>query len=468
MKKKIFLYSGVGIIIIAVAVYFLFFSSDSAEIKYRTEKVTRGDVTIQVRATGTINPVQTVQVGSQVSGIIDKLYADFNSEVKQGQIIARIDSTFLYASVKEAEANLERNQAQVNEAKRSFNRTTELFKKNLVSQADLDAAQTQFEAATAQLKQSQASLDRVMVNLRYSIIRAPIDGVVISREIDVGQTVAASFQAPKLFTIANDLKQMQVEASVDEADIGQIKEDQVATFTVDAYPGEEFEGEVTQVRLSPVTVQNVVTYTVIIHVPNADLKLRPGMTATVSILIDKRENVLRVPTLAIRFQPPQEVLAKMKNEGKPETGDKIITEAKPEQKSPENQVGEQRMREFRQGNPSGEQKSERGRPEKMERRKFRSGDDSLNQDGSMTRKHFKPKTAKVWILEKGKDLKSIEVRTGINDNRFVEIMTDELKDGDEIIIGTTNGATAMGSQQTNPFAPRTIGGSGSGMGRRGP
>ncbi len=466
--KKLYFYIIITVVVICTAGYFLLFNSDSSDIKYRTEKVTRGDVTIQVRATGTINPVQTVQVGSQVSGIIDKLYADFNSEVKKGQIIARIDSTFLYASVKEAEANLERNQAQVNEARRSFNRTTELFKKNLVSQADLDAAQTQFEAATAQHKQSQASLDRAMVNLRYSIIRAPIDGVVISREIDVGQTVAASFQAPKLFTIANDLKQMQVEASVDEADIGQIKESQVVTFTVDAYPGEEFEGEVTQVRLSPVTVQNVVTYTVIIHVPNADLKLRPGMTATVSILIDKRENVLRVPTLATRFQPPQEVLERMKDKKKPETEDKIIAEVKTEQKSPENHVGEKRMREFSQSNPEGGQNVERRRSSEIKRKEFRSGGDFPHQSGQMTKGNFKRKSAKIWILEKGETLKTIEVRTGINDNRFVEIITEDLKEEDEVIIGTTNGTHTMASQQTNPFAPRMFGGPGSGMGRRGP
>ncbi|MDI6766863.1 MAG: efflux RND transporter periplasmic adaptor subunit [Bacteroidota bacterium] len=467
MKNKIYLYIIITIVVLGTAGYFIFFNNGSNDIKYRTEKISRGDVTVQVRATGTINPVQTVQVGSQVSGIIDKLYADFNSEVKKGQIIARIDSTFLYASVKEAEANLERNQAQVNEAKRSFNRTTELFNKNLVSQADLDAAQTQFEAATAQKKQSQASLDRAMVNLRYSIIRAPIDGVIISREIDVGQTVAASFQAPKLFTIANDLKQMQVEASVDEADIGQIKEGQVVTFTVDAYPGEEFEGKVTQVRLSPVTVQNVVTYTVIIHVPNSDLKLRPGMTATVSILINKRENVLRVPTLAIRFQPPKEVLEKMKDESKPETDDKITAEAKTEQKSPENQGGEKRMREFSQGSPEGGGQGERRRSEGVERREFRPDGDFPNKDGSITKKQSKRKTAKVWILKKGKNLKSIEVRTGLNDNRFTEIITEDLKEGDEVIIGTTNGATAMGSAQTNPFAPRQVGGPGSGTGRRG-
>ena len=222
--KKLHLYIIVGIVVLGTGGYFLFFNSGSQDIQYRTEKVSRGDVTIQVRATGTINPMRTVLVGSQVSGIIEKIYVDFNSEVKRGQLIAQIDSTSLYASVKQAEANVERTQAQANDAKRNLTRTTELFKKNLVSQADLDAATTAFESSIAQLKQTQAALDQSRVNLRYAIIRAPIDGVVISRDVDVGQTVASSFQTPKMFSIANDLKRMQVEASVDEADIGHLSE----------------------------------------------------------------------------------------------------------------------------------------------------------------------------------------------------------------------------------------------------
>lgn len=306
--KRASLYIVVGIVAFVTVGYFFLKNSGGNDVTYRTERVSRGNVILQVRATGTINPVRTVQVGSQVSGTIAKLYVDFNSVVRAGQIIAQIDSTFLHASVKEAEANLERNQAQVNESKRNLSRITELFKKDLVSQAESDAVQAGYEAAVAQLKQSQAALDRARVNVRYSVIRAPISGVIISRDVDVGQTVAASLQAPKLFMIANDLKRMQVEASVDEADIGQIREGQSATFTVDAYLEDQFRGIVTQVRLASVIVQNVVTYNVIIEVPNPDLKLRPGMTATVSILVDKRENVLRIPVLALRFQPPEEVL----------------------------------------------------------------------------------------------------------------------------------------------------------------
>ena len=454
MKKKIYLYIIVTIVILGTAGYFLFFNSDSTEIKYRTEKVTRGDVTIQVRATGTINPMRTVQVGSQVSGIIEKIYVDFNSEVKRGQMIAQIDSTALNASVKQAEANVERNQAQVNDAKRNFTRTTELFKKNLVSQADLDATTTAYESAIAQLKQTQAALDQSRVNLRYAIIRAPIDGVVISRDVDVGQTVASSFQTPKLFSIANDLRRMQVEASVDEADIGQITIGQEVTFTVDAYPDEQFSGSVSQVRLSPITVQNVVTYTVIIDVPNPDLKLRPGMTATVSILVNKRENVLRVPTLATRFQPPQEVLENFQSDKKNSTDEKQITQDKNEQNKSDQKAGGQRMMEFRQGRSDSS-----GREEARYKRGMKRNDSSQGETSHgdwLQKKRAESKMAKVWILEGGKKLKSVAVRTGLNDNRFVEILTDQLKEGDEIIVGTMNGSTAMNSQQNNPFAPQRV------------
>ena len=465
--KKRYLYIIVGIVVLGTGGYFLFFNSDSTDIRYRTEKVSRGDVIIQVRATGTINPMRTVLVGSQVSGIIEKIYVDFNSEVTKGQVIAQIDSTSLYASVKQAEANVERTQAQANDAKRNLTRTTELFKKNLVSQADLDAATTAFESSIAQLKQTQAALDQSRVNLRYAIIRAPIDGVVISRDVDVGQTVASSFQTPKMFSIANDLKRMQVEASVDEADIGQILVDQDVTFTVDAYPDDKFQGSVSQIRLSPITVQNVVTYTVIIDVPNPDLKLRPGMTATVSILVNKRENVLRVPTLAIRFQPPQEVLEKMGEEKSKGSDEKQISESKIEKKDSLQSMDKARRMEFRQGRQEDDQKGcDQKRAEMMQKKFNRQGEHQEGQDNMSRRQSPVVKMAQIWILEGGKTLKSIKVRTGLNDNRFVEIMTDDLKDGDEVIVGTMNGSIAMGAQQTNPFGPqRMMMGPGGGGGR---
>jgi HlyD family secretion protein len=422
--KKLYLYIILAVAVFGTAGYFWLSNSSSKEVKFRTEKVSRGDIVVQVRATGTINPVKTVQVGSQVSGIISRINVDFNAEVKKGQVIAVIDSTLLYASVKEAQANLARNQAQVNQAERDFKRATDLFGKELISQADLDAARTSYESAKAQRMQTEAALDRAMVNLRYVVIRSPIDGVVISRDVDVGQTVAASLQTPKLFVIGNDLKQMQVEASVDEADIGQIKVDQQVTFTVDAYSDQQFRGRVSQVRLAPVTVQNVVTYTVVIEVPNPDLKLRPGMTATVSILVDKRENVLRVPSLALRFQPPADMVEKTKDE----------TPATPGGAVAKGQSGDSRQ-QWKQGR--GEHR----------------GDE------------MKKNIARLWLQNGSAGLTSVKIMTGLNDNRFVELLNADLKEGDEIIIGTQGPEmSGMQNQQTNPFQTRMPGGGG-GRGR---
>lgn len=421
MKRRFYYVAIVAAAIVVATGYFLLWNSSANEVIYRTEKISRGDIVVQVRATGTINPVRTVKVGSQVSGTISKIFVDFNSVVKEGQVIALIDSTFLYASVKEAEANLERNKAQVNETRRNLIRAQELLAKNLIAQAELDAAQTAYEQAVAQLKQSQAALDRARVNLRFSVIRAPIDGVVISRDVDVGQTVAASLQAPQLFVIANDLRQMQVEANVDEADIGQIKEGQLATFTVDAYPDQEFRGTVKQVRLAPVNVQNVITYTVIIDVPNPDVKLRPGMTATVSILIDKRENVLRVPSAALRFQPPAELAEK-------------FTPRSEESQSAETRRDGQRP-------PRGERDG----------RRMRDGSNHWNpQEG--------PKQyGTIWLME-GKTLKPVRVQLGLNDNRFVEIVSEDVKEQSDVVLGILSDRVAAPAQQTNPFAPRMPGG----------
>lgn len=451
--KKISLILLPVLVVLGTAGYLLF-RNNANDITYRTEKVSRGDVVVQVRATGTINPVRTVQVGSQVSGTIAKIFVDFNSVVRAGQVIALIDSTLLYASVKEAEANLERNQAQVNETKRNFSRTTELFKKELVSQAELDAAQAAYESAVAQLKQTQAALDRARVNLRYSVIRAPIDGVVISRDVDVGQTVAASLQTPKLFAIANDLKNMRVEASVDEADIGQIKEGQAVSFTVDSYPDEQFRGTVTQVRLAPVTVQNVVTYTVIIDVPNPDLKLRPGMTATVSILIDKRQDVLRVPTLALRFQPPPEVVEKFRDK-MAETGQRRVS-------IDTARTVEPRMRG---GMSEGEKRQMEGGGISQWRERMMQGGEGRGSDMMMRQRQGKSNFSRVWILENGKNLKPVTVQTGLNDNRYVEVVGGDLKEGDEVALGAAGGEMTSGPmQQTNPFQPRMPGGGGRGRG----
>lgn len=416
MKKKRWLVYGGGALVVTAALVLWLGSSGTSKIEYRVDKVTRGDVAVTISATGTLNAVTTVQVGSQVSGTISKLYADYNDVVTKGQLLAQLDPTFLDASVSEQRANLEKSRAQVNEAERNYNRTKELFAKSLVAQADLDAATTSVESARASLKQAEATLQRAEVNLRYATIRAPISGVVISRSVDVGQTVAASLQAPTLFTIANDLKRMQVEASVDEADIGSVKGGQRATFRVDSYPDEEFEGKVTQVRLQPIVSQNVVTYNVIIEVQNPEQKLMPGMTATVSIEVARKDDVLRVPLLAIRFVPPEEALAALEQQ---------------RQKEPKDTTGMAQ------------------RSQRWQRRE--AGGEGMPKNRST-----------IWTMEEG-HLRPHVVRRGLQNTQFAEIEGRGISEGDEIIVGATGGqATQTAGRQQNPFAPQRFGG-----GRRG-
>jgi HlyD family secretion protein len=307
----------IGSILIVVFVILLFvFKGNGNQPGYRTEPVTKGDIQATVTATGTVNAVTTVLVGTQVSGTINKLYVDFNSRVKKGQIIAQIDpSTFesqvlqSRANLLSARANLDKAETTLVDAKRTFERNKELFAKNLIARSDLDTAETNYQAdraqvsaSKAQVEQAKASLDYSKQNLAYTKILSPVDGVVISRNVDVGQTVASSFQTPTLFTIAQDLTKMQIDTNVAESDIGVVKVGQDVEFTVDAYPDTTFKGKVWQIRQAPITVQNVVTYDVVIQVNNRDFKLMPGMTANVSIIITTKNDVLRITNAALRFR----------------------------------------------------------------------------------------------------------------------------------------------------------------------
>jgi HlyD family secretion protein len=288
-----------------------------------TARVTRGDIAETVGATGQLQAVTTVQVGTQVSGTIQELNADFNSLVRKGQVLARLDPSLFQTQIEQARANLiraeadlERFRVALDDARTKLNRARELSEKKLIAQTELEAAEVAVRSAEAQLRsqqaavtQSQASLQQNQVNLQHTVIESPIDGLVISRNVDVGQTVAASMSAPTLFVLAADLTKMQVIASLDESDVGRIRPGQLVRFRVDAFPTEEFIGTVTQVRLQPTTVQNVVTYQTVIDVPNPDLKLKPGMTANVNIEIARRANVLRVPNTALRFRPTAEIFA---------------------------------------------------------------------------------------------------------------------------------------------------------------
>ena len=309
----------IGVIAVAVAAYYRV--SVSADVpRFTTSTVSRQDIVQTVEATGTLGAVTTVQVGSQVSGTIQSLHADFNSLVRKGQVIARLDPSLMQAQVDQAAATITRleadqqaSRAALEDAQTKLRRAQTLAEQGLVPRADLDTAQSaarqaeaSLQGAQAQIVQARASLNQNQVNLSHTVITAPVDGIVISRNVDVGQTVAASMSAPTLFVIAKDLTEMQVQASVDEADIGRIQSGQAVTFRVDAYPTDTFTGTVSQVRLQPQVVQNVVSYTTVIDVPNPEGKLKPGMTANVSIEIARADDVLAVPNAALRFQPSAE------------------------------------------------------------------------------------------------------------------------------------------------------------------
>jgi len=290
-----------AIVVLGIALFFVLRGGGN-EVAYRTDPVTRGDVQQSVTATGTVNPVTTVQVGTQVSGTIKELYADFNSRVKKGQIIAQIDPTFYETQLAQAQANTDRADAAMRDAERILNQNKTLFARNLVAKNDYDAAVTGYDSARAQLAQAKAALQTAATNLSYTKIFSPVDGIVISRNVDVGQTVAASFQTPTLFTIAQDLTKMQINTNVAESDIGAVKVGQDVEFTVDAYPDTTFKGKVWQKRQAPITVQNVVTYDVVIQVNNSNFRLMPGMTANVSIIIETRHDVLRITNASLRFR----------------------------------------------------------------------------------------------------------------------------------------------------------------------
>jgi HlyD family secretion protein len=307
--KKI---KAVVIVIIALGIAFLgyqyFFGTTASEIKVETFKAKKGDVVTTVTATGTIEPITQVEVGTQVSGVVEKIYVDYNSVVKQGQLIAELDKTNLNAAVVQAQASYN---SAINEQKylqTVFSRQKTLFENKVISKSDYDEALYNLNNAKSTVVQRGSDLQKAKTNLSYANIYSPIDGVILSKAVDEGQTVAASYSTPTLFTIAKDLKEMQVEADVDEADIGQVKQGQRVSFTVDAYQGEEFSGTITQVRLNPTTTSNVVTYTVVIKAENPELKLKPGLTATISIFTLELKDILTIEAKAINFQPDFQIL----------------------------------------------------------------------------------------------------------------------------------------------------------------
>lgn len=384
--------------------------------RYRTETVDRGVVNETVTATGTVSAVTTVQVGSQVSGIVARLYADFNSRVSRGQLVAELDPTPFQATVEQRSADVTRNEVQMRAAEVDFKRQERLRAEELSSEAEYDAAKASFDAAKAQVEQARAALRQAETNLGYTKIVSPIDGVVVARQYDIGQTVAASFQAPTLFTIAQDLTKMQVQADVDQADIGKIRVGQTASFSVDAYPETSFRGEISQVRLNATANQNVITYPVILTVDNTEEKLRPQMTANVTIEVARAENVLRVPNAALRFRPVET--------GPSADPDRAAARLGAPGKGP---AGAGKVFEAANGGPS------------------RRGQN-------------------VYVLEGKGTLKPVSIRTGITDGRFTAIVEGELSEGDAIVVGI---ATAK-VESTGSFpGANPMGGGRQGGGRRG-
>ena len=361
---------------------------------YQTATITRGPITQAVTATGTLNPVVNVQVGSQVSGNIAKLFADFNSQVKAGQVVAQIDPALFQATVTQAEGDLANAQATLELAKVNARRTQELFAKNTSSQADVDQAMATLHQSEATVKIKQGALDKARADLEHCTITTPIDGVVISRSVDVGQTVAASLQAPIIFAIANDLTKMQIDANVAEADVGVVKIDQNVDFTVDAFPMQTFHGKVVQVRNAPITVQNVMTYDTVIGVSNPDLKLKPGMTANVSIVIAHKDDALQIKNAALRYRPP---------------------DATP--------VETRRTGTSRATRPAG----------------GRSG--GVHEGAERT----------VYVLPSAASRpQPAQIKTGISDGIVTEVI-EGLKEGDRVVTAELSSAMAAPSPATNPF-----------------
>ena len=321
MNKKIV----IGIVVVAIAAIAVFFfagDSKDASVTYVTVPAEVSDIRTSVTATGTIEAVTSVTVGTQVSGIVSHLYVDYNSVVKRGQVIAELDKTNLTSELASARANLSSQQSNLAYQKANFNRQQQLYSKGLISANDFEQARLSYQQAEQQVQTSMQSVRKAETNLGYATITAPIDGIVISKSVEEGQTVAASFNTPELFTIAQDLTNMRVIANIDEADIGEVKEGERVMFTVDAFPDDTFNGTVTQVRLEATTESNVVTYEVVISAPNADLKLKPGLTANVTIYTNEKTNVISIPTKALKFTPNEKML----------TDDQVIKDCQGEHK----------------------------------------------------------------------------------------------------------------------------------------
>jgi HlyD family secretion protein len=428
MKKKLFITGIILVILIALVLIFKPFGNKTAEYTFETVKVEKGKIANVVTATGTIEAVTSVDIGTQVSGIIDKIYVDFNDNVKQGDLLAVIDKKQLQAQLDQSMATLDQAKAQLNFQEATFNRMKALFEKKLIAQSDYDQAFYNYENARASLKNATSSYERNRVNLNYSEIYSPIDGVVLNRAIEEGQTVAASFNTPTLFTIVNDLTQMEVETSVDEADIGKVQKDQRVEFTVDAYPERIFEGAVSEVRLQPTTTNNVVTYSVILTAPNPEKKLMPGMTASATIYVQEKDSALMLTGKATRFRPDMAYLQEQLNKaGKYMVGDSAARPAGLPQGVPA---------QMPLGGNMGAGMTD-----------FSGGFSGGLPDGSKM----------VWIRDDKGGIRPNPIKTGIDNGTQVEVISG-LKEGDEVIVSMSNGSEEENADQNNMRGPFPFGG----------
>ncbi len=411
MTKK-FIYIGSAIVVLAIAFwgYKSLGGSDEA-ISFETAKIETGTISNTITATGTLEAITTVEVGTQVSGVIEKIFVDFNSQVKKGQLLAKLDETTLAADLEQSKASVDQAQAQVKYQKATYERFSALVAKQLIAQSDFDLAEYNYNMAVASLSNAKSAYEKNKIKLSYARIYSPIDGIILERAVDEGQTVAASFSTPTLFTIANDLTQMRVEANIDEADIGQVRLNQRVEFTVDAFPLKKFTGKVTEVRLQPVESANVITYTVIISAPNPEKILMPGMTANATFFVTEAENILLVPAKAIRFTPEPGVMAQYNA----------------------SLQGEEEMAERPQRPPMEKRAGEGQKPE---------------EEGFM-----------VWVKQ-GNQFHPQQVTLGVTDEIHYEVLSG-LTEGQEVIVSMNASSKATGgpgaAASKSPFMPQRPG-----------
>jgi HlyD family secretion protein len=445
-----------GIVIVAGALgLWIYRNAEAREAPtYRFATVTRGNLESTVSATGALSAVTTVQVGTQVSGQVSQIYVDFNDRVKKGQLLARIDPTLQQQAVLDAQAGLVRAQADVDRSKAEYERNKTLYDQKVLTATEFTTAQYNYTVAQASVKSAQVALDRARKNLAYTEVFAPIDGVVVQRNVDVGQTVAASLSAPQLFLIANDLSQMQILANVDESDIGQIHDGQDVRFTVQAYPNQAFTGKVRQVRLQSATTENVVNYTVVVTVVNPKGTLLPGMTATVEFLTGSAENALIVPNAALRFRATPEMIAEAGvTNGAPRTGaDSAAWTARRDslRKAREAAGGNAGGGQFGGGQVNGGQAgANRGAANTA------GGNGTAGATRSRSSGSSRGGSAQLWYIGANGKPAVARVRTGLSDGQNTQVMGPDLKEGMKVIIGTsspsTTTTTAATQTTTSPF-----------------